>query len=85
MSRISYTEALELACVILDLNEDDEDIAEQVEEKLVNIYEIELSSFMKLIDKLLPLATIGQSPLTKEWYRGFALGNAWIVKREIEQ
>jgi hypothetical protein len=66
-------EALELAAHLLGIDEDADDLDEQVEQKMWEKYEIEFSNFRVLANDLLPLCDVGQSPITKELFRGFSI------------
>ena len=66
-------EALELAAHLLGIDEYAEDLDEQVEEKMYEKYEIEFHNFRVLASDLLPLCDVGQSPITKELFRGFSI------------
>ena len=66
-------EALELAAHLLGIDEDADDLDEQVVEKIYERYEIEFHNFRVLCSELLPLCDVGQSPITKELFRGFSV------------
>lgn len=66
-------EALELAAHLLGIDEDADDLDEQVEAKIYERYEIEFHNFRVLCSELLPLCDVGQSPITKELFRGFSV------------
>lgn len=74
---LTYDEALELAAKVLNVDEDDDDIESLIFEK----FNCDLESFHLIVDKLFPLICIGMSPLTGEWYKGFAAECMWIVKK----
>ena len=77
----------ELACVITGLDYDEiEADTDVIESELYHLLGVDLSEFQELIARLLPLITVAQSPLTKEFYKGFSLPNAqvWIVKTPIK-
>ncbi len=77
-------EALELAAHLLGIDEDADDLDEQVEEKIYERYEIEFHNFRVLASELLPLCDVGQSPITKELFRGFSIREEthgrWLAK-----
>lgn len=66
-------EALELAAHLLSIDEDADDLDEQVEQKIYDKYEIEFHNFRVLASELLPLCDVGQSPITKKFFRGFSI------------
>lgn len=53
-------------------------------EFLFDHYNIDIESFEVLIDDLLPLCTVAQSPLTDIWYRGFGTNDTWLLNKRIE-
>jgi len=77
-------EALELAAHLLGIDEDADDLDEQVEEKIYERYAIEFHNFRVLASELLPLCDMGQSPITKEFFRGFSIREEthgrWLAK-----
>lgn len=77
-------EALELAAHLLGISEDADDLDEQVEEKIYEKYAIEFHNFRVLAHDLLPLCDVGQSPITKEFFRGFSIREEkhgrWLAK-----
>ena len=56
----------------------------ELEDWLYSAYEITFDNFKALIRNLLPLCTIAKSPLTNQLYRGFGVGNTWLIKEEIK-
>ena len=77
-------EALELAAHLLGIDECADDLDEQVEEKIYDRYAIEFHNFRVLASELLPLCDVGQSPITKELFRGFSVREEkhgrWLAK-----
>lgn len=76
----------ELACKILGLDYDEIDAdTEIINEELEEEFNIDLDTFRNMISRLLPLVSVGSSPLTGIIYRGFADSekNCWLVKEEI--
>jgi len=47
-------------------------------------YEMDWENFCKLIGNLMPLITVGQSPLTQKVYKGFGDNNMFFIKQEVE-
>jgi len=43
-------------------------------------YEMDWSNYCKLIRDLVPLITVGQSPLTQKIYKGFGKDNIFFLK-----
>jgi hypothetical protein len=72
----------ELACKILgiDIDEIDYSDTEIINNELYNQFEIDLDNFRDIVNRLLPLIDIGESPLTKKKYKGFSDGNCWLTK-----
>ena len=71
----------ELACKILGIDYDEIDAdTEVIEEELYNMFEIDLENFSEIVNRLLPLIDVGESPITKEKYKGFSTGNSWLAK-----
>ena len=60
---------------------DDIDVVDFVDEK----YQMHWEDFCCLIRNLMPLITIGQSPLTKKVYSGFGKNNVFFIKQEIKE
>lgn len=81
---MSELDALELAAHLLGIDEDADDLDDQVEEKIYERYEIELHNFRVLVSELLPMCDVGQSPITKELFRGFSIREEkhgrWLAK-----
>lgn len=76
-------EVEELAAKILGFGEDYDE--EEVEQKLFDVYEISMDSFHRLISDLVPLCEVGESPITKQRFRGFAdiENQCWIVRVDV--
>lgn len=71
----------ELACKILGIDYDEIDADTQIiEEELYNQFETDLKNFSDIVNRLLPLIDIGESPLTKEKFKGFSTGQMWLAK-----
>lgn len=49
-------------------------------EELYNQFETDLENFSEIVNRLLPLIDIGESPLTKEKFKGFSTGQMWLAK-----
>ena len=88
MSRIDWLEIQELAAHITGVSEDNPEWDDAIENKMAETYGISMESFEMLVKQLAPLCTIGQSPITKTMYRGFAVEEGsvgrWLAKVEVE-
>lgn len=80
---IPYWEIEELARFICGLSEDDDET--DVEEVLYEKFGVEMDAFEKVINALMPMVTVAQSPITLMTYRGFAdtARNLFIVKQPM--
>jgi len=63
--------------------EDDYDL-EEVEEKMMEKYNIDLSYFQDLMNDIYPLIDMAVSPLSEEPFIGLGTGKIWIAKRPHE-
>ena len=81
-----YELALELCKDYIDdykeVSEFDEFEESNIEQLLYYSYEITIEDFEKLINKLIPLATLGKNPLTEKIYQGFGVNGHWLIKKE---
>ena len=81
--RVDSYEVEELACKILgiDYDEIDADVT-IIEEEMMEQLDIDLEIFQDIIERLIPLVEVGQSPLTNELYKGFAdtENSMWLLK-----
>lgn len=76
---LSEFDVEELVRGMFDLD-DDVDIVDFIQEKYND--EITWDAFYYVIRDLLPFVVIGQSPLTKEIYRGFGKDGVFFVKQK---
>ena len=76
---VSEFDVEELVRGMFDLA-DDVDIVDFVQEQYND--EITWDAFNKVVNDLLPLVVIGESPLTKKVYRGFGKDGIFFVKQE---
>lgn len=80
---VTTYEVEELAAHICGLNYDEVDVSE-IDDALMDKFEISFDRFHELIRILLPMIDVGKSPLTKKKYKGFSKveGDAalWLVK-----
>lgn len=92
IANIDQFEVEELACYITGLNYDEIDgDSEIISEALQEKFGCDIVEFTTIIQHLLPLISIGKSPLTKETYKGFSHPNKslwfvkWFIKYEVEK
>jgi hypothetical protein len=71
----------ELAAYLAGYEESDSYEMSDVEEKLMEEFNIDLSYFQTLISRLAPLMDMAVSPLTEEPLIGFGTGQVWIAKK----
>jgi len=86
-AKTHYLDVEELLCKILGLDYEAIDADFQViEEKLYEDLEMSTDSFHEIVNRLLPLIDVANSPMTDKQYKGFsdAKKNAWFVKMETE-
>lgn len=76
---ISEFDVEELVRGIGDLD-DEVDVYDYVQEH----FDTDWDSFVKIIDTLMPLIVMGQSPLTDKVYRGFGKDGMFFIKQEVE-
>jgi hypothetical protein len=69
-----------LAAHILDIDENEDDFDELVESNIKFQFGLDLDQFEDLITALVPLITVGESPITKTLYKGFAHDIYWLLK-----
>ena len=55
-----------------------------IDNYLYDKFSIEFDGFGKIIRALLPLITVGESPLTKKVYKGFGKDNMFFIKQEVD-
>lgn len=76
----------QLACVMTGLDYDEIDAnTELIEEKLMEVFDVDLNQLQKIVESLLPLINSGESPLTKKIYKGFCdiKNQVWLTKMEV--
>ena len=87
-STLDYYDIEELACYILNLDEETADYNE-VEQAIYDKFECSLETFQSIVGHLLPMADSVKSGLSGEVYRGFSIplddeGNRmWAVKEKV--
>jgi hypothetical protein len=72
------------ACLFGKEEPDTDDQVDQIEEQLMERFNICLGQLSDLIDLLMPFCSVGRSPLTDTIYRGFAKDGCFIVKTEVK-
>ncbi|MDA8361967.1 MAG: hypothetical protein M0Z44_08270 [Gammaproteobacteria bacterium] len=80
MSIWDYEELVRHLCGI---PEDDE--TADLDSACLEKFEVDFPQFCKIVETLMPLTAVGQSPLTGNTYQGFANGNRWLAKRVIPE
>ena len=73
----------ELIAYLAQINRDEYEDSD-LEEALYNQFDITMEQFENLIEKLLPLCCIAESPLTNKLYQGFGTNNIWLIKKEVK-
>ena len=48
-------------------------------------FSIVWDDFVKIINVLMPLIVVGESPLTKKVYRGFGKDGVFFIKQELKE
>lgn len=59
---------------------------EDLEEAFYDRFYVSAEDFATIVDLLVPRIQVGQSPLTKTWYRGFTSLDKpmWLVRMKVE-
>jgi hypothetical protein len=75
----------ELAAHLLGVDTDDE--WENLDELLVDKFNIDMDSFDMVVGKLVPLIEMDESPLTGDLYKGFADrdNGLWLLKVGVKR
>lgn len=86
-SKVCIWDVEELAAHILGVTEkyeDSEDPSRFIDDELFTEFSIDTEILHALVERLLPLITIGKSILGGQMYKGFAdaEGGRWLVKGE---
>jgi hypothetical protein len=88
-AKIGFYELEELAAFISDLDYEnlDGDTNNQIEQAIYDKFGIDLDQFQKIVEVLMPLIDVGESPLTGTIFKGFSKkeGNhgTWLLKTEV--
>jgi hypothetical protein len=77
--KVSEFDVEELVRGMFELS-DDVDVVDFVQEQYDD--EMTWDAFNKVVNDLLPLVVMGESPLTKKVYRGFGKDGLFFVKQE---
>lgn len=77
-------ETIDLAIAVLGLHEDFDDEG-VIEQKIADLFYIDLETFGRIASALMPFAMIASSPLTGTVYQGFGHKNFWLAKKEVKQ
>lgn len=83
--RFNSLDIEELAAHLCGFSTDDEYETDQVEEKMMEKYNIDLSYFTDLMNDLSPLLDMAVSPLTEQAHIGFGTGSMWITKLPFDK
>jgi hypothetical protein len=75
----------ELAAHILDINDEDDDYENLIDIQLNEQFSIDFDNFSAIIEALLPLITVAESPLTKTRYKGFSYNDLWLLKMQADE
>lgn len=78
--KINSLDIYEILYVVLEMNGDEED--DEVENELVDKYNISIVDFQEIVQKLYDCIDIVYSDLTENIYLGFADSALWMVKKE---
>ena len=62
---------------------DDELDEDELEELLYEHCDMNFDQLEMIIERLIPLCAVDNSPLTGNWYQGFAKDYMWIIKRKV--
>lgn len=86
-SSVDIEDIMDLAVCVLGLDPDVEYDYDEIEFKIHEKFGCSLEDFCSIVEHLLPLVGMGESPLTKTIYRGFAHDDGsyvrWLVKEKI--
>lgn len=74
----------ELIAYLAQINRDEYEDSD-LGEILYDQFSIDLEEFENLINKLLPLCCIAESPLTGKIYQGFGTGTTWLIKKGLDK
>ncbi|MFK5856572.1 MAG: hypothetical protein QM503_10605 [Bacteroidota bacterium] len=77
----------ELACKVTGMDYDEIDAdTETIEDALLVNFELDIEQFTELVNRLIPLIDVGESPITKKKYKGFSnQQGTWLAKIEVQQ
>jgi hypothetical protein len=78
-----WTEAEELAAVMLGLDPDNTD-SEKIENGMADKFGIDMETFQKVAEALMPLTVPARAALSGDAFQGFVHGGAFICKRAVQ-
>lgn len=71
----------------LDYDKIEEDLTDTIEKALYDKFDIDLDQLQRLMEIIMPLIDVGESPLTNTKFKGFSNIEAnppvWLLKTEI--
>mgnify|MGYP000949347412 CR=1 FL=1 len=85
-TRVDSYDIEELACKVLGLDYDKIDAdTEKIEDKINEEFFIDLETFQRIVERLMPLVEKQKSDLTSTMLKGFAdiENRTWLVKTEV--
>ena len=75
-----WTEAEELAAVMLGLDPD----SDQIENGMADKFGIDMETFQKVAEALMPLTVPARAALSGDAFQGFVRGGAFICKQAVQ-
>lgn len=82
--KLHWTEAQEIADVLLKIENPDEDYA-TTENALAEKWNIDLDTFQEIANGIFQMIDFGMSPLTQTAFVGISKGNEWLAKKSVNQ
>ncbi len=77
-----WTEAEELAALVLGLDPDEADSSE-VEDKMADKFGVDMETFQKVAEALMPFTVAARTALGNTLCRGYAHEGAFICRQEV--
>ena len=78
-----WTEAEELAAVMLGLDPDNTD-SDQIENGMADKFGIDMETFQKVAEALMPLTVPARAALSGDAFQGFVHDGAFICKQAVQ-
>jgi hypothetical protein len=78
-----WTEAEELAAVMLGLDPDNTD-SDKIENGMADKFGIDMEAFQKIAEALMPLTVPARAALSGDAFQGFVHGGAFICKQAVQ-